>query len=216
MPSIEKMDNLYMDIAERVAQMSHGVRLKVGSVIAKNTNIVSYGWNGMPAGMDNSCEDEQPDGTLVTKREVMHSESNAIAKLVAGGGAGAQGGTLYTVYSPCFECSKLIKQAGIARVVYRNEYRDAGGIKFLKDRGVVVEQLKAVTPMVAVSTPEPKNILVPAATPAQRLEQFHPPSEDEVLALLRQHEAAVNAAVPTAPTVENTVTPTDTYRSSFL
>jgi dCMP deaminase len=136
------MDSLYMDIAERVALMSHGRRLKVGSVITKNDNIISYGWNGMPPGMNNDCEHENPDGSLTTRSEVMHSESNAISKLAAKGGTGADGATIYTVHSPCFECAKLIKQAGITRLVYRHAYRITDGIDFLRTRGVQVNQLE--------------------------------------------------------------------------
>ncbi len=131
-----------MDIAGRVALMSAARRAKVGAVLTKSNNIISYGWNGTPAGDDNNCENEQPDGTLITKPEVLHAESNMLSKLTAEGGAGAAGSTLYVTLSPCFECSKLIKQAKITRVVYRDQYRDSAGIDFLQKRGVIVEKFK--------------------------------------------------------------------------
>ena len=142
MPAQDKLDNLYMSIADRISGMSHARRKKVGAVIANDTNILSYGWNGTPAGDDNDCEIENDDGTLQTKNEVLHAESNALMKLVSTGGVGAQGATLYVTMSPCKECAKLIKQAKIKRVVYREHYRDTGGIDFLTKRGVKVEQLK--------------------------------------------------------------------------
>jgi dCMP deaminase len=137
----EALDELYMDIAERVALMSHGIRAKVGAVIVQGDRIISYGWNGTPSGDDNSCETIGEDGELVTKPDVLHAESNALMKLVASGGEGSQGGTLYVTLSPCFECAKLIKQSRINRVVFRKQYRDASGIDFLQTRGVIVEKL---------------------------------------------------------------------------
>lgn len=139
----EKLDNLYMDIAERVAQMSYGRRLKVGSVLTKETNIISYGWNGTPSGTDNNCEIEHSDGSLSTKPDVLHAEANSIMKLVSSDGAiSSKDSILYTTHSPCYECAKLIKQAGIARVVFRHQYRLPEGINLLRRLGVQVEQLK--------------------------------------------------------------------------
>lgn len=131
-----KLDRLFSDIADRISEESHARRLKVGCVIVKDGNIISMGWNGMPSGMDNNCEIEQPDGTLITRREVSHAESNAIGKLAARGGVGALGATIYTSYSPCAECAKLIKQANITRVVFRRQYRLPDGIDMLKALGV--------------------------------------------------------------------------------
>lgn len=137
----QRLDRLYMDIALRVAKESHARRAKVGAVLVKDDRIISYGWNGTPAGDDNTCEFEHPDGTLTTKPEVMHSESNTLGKLAGAGGEGSFGSTLYVTMSPCFECSKLIKQAKIKRVVFREQYRDTNGIDFLTQRGVKVDQL---------------------------------------------------------------------------
>lgn len=141
MPNLAKLDNMYMDIAARVAAMSYARRAKVGAVLAHNNNIISYGWNGSPSGQDNNCENEI-NGVLSTKPEVLHAESNVLMKLVASGGTGSSGSTLYVTLSPCFECAKLIKQAKISRVVYRDQYRDSSGIDFLTSLGVVVEKIK--------------------------------------------------------------------------
>lgn len=138
----EKLDTLYMDIADRISNMSYGRRLKVGAIIVKDDNIVSMGWNGMPSGMDNNCEIEHADGSLSTKPETLHAESNALMKLARSGGVGSFNSTLYTTYSPCPECAKLIKQAGVSRVVYQNNYRLLDGLNMLKSLGVTVDHLK--------------------------------------------------------------------------
>ena len=130
-----------MSIAAKVAQMSYARRAKVGAILAKDDNIISYGWNGTPSGDDNTCELELEDGSLQTKPEVLHAESNLLSKLTKSGGTGSSGATLYVTLSPCAECAKLIKQSGIARVVYRDKYRDSSGIDFLNSRGIIVEQL---------------------------------------------------------------------------
>jgi dCMP deaminase len=153
-PSRIDLDEAYMQMAEIWAKRSKANRLQVGALIVKGGQIISDGYNGMPAGeADDVCEelfydpsDERAPGhsvapSMVTKREVLHAESNALMKLARSGGTGSNGATIYTVYSPCFECAKLIKQAGISRLVYRHQYRDAGGIKFLSARGVEVAQL---------------------------------------------------------------------------
>lgn len=167
MPSQKKMDALYMGMAERIAQMSYATRAKVGALIVKGDNIISMGWNGTPAGDDNECEDTQymdqgaggwlnpdeieamwphvdTDGKRyrsVTKKNVLHAESNALLKLLAcEHPVSTAGSTLYVTLSPCVECSKLIKQAKISRVVYKQQYRDADGIKGLSDRGIIVEK----------------------------------------------------------------------------
>ena len=130
-----------MDWAKRVADCSHAVRLHVGAVIVKDDTVISYGYNGMPAGWDNNCEDEvfQQDGTsaLKTKLEVLHAESNAIAKLAKSSNSGL-GADLFVTHSPCLECAKLIYQSGIGRVWYGENYRDDSGIKFLEKSGVEV------------------------------------------------------------------------------
>jgi dCMP deaminase len=134
-----KLDDLYMDLAKRISQMSHSRRSKVGAVLVKDDNIISYGWNGTPAGDNNNCEHETEDG-LVTKPEVVHAESNTLMKLAAKGGSGSVGSYLYCTLSPCIECSKLIKQSQVARVVFGEIYRSTDGIDFLQSRGVSVEQ----------------------------------------------------------------------------
>jgi dCMP deaminase len=131
--------SLYMDIAERISQMSHAKRLQVGSVIVKENTILSYGWNGMPTDWENTCEIEQEDGSLKTKQEVLHAETNAIAK-VAQSTESSQGATLFCTHAPCIDCAKLIYQAGISDLYYREEYRSTAGTQFLKISGVNVHR----------------------------------------------------------------------------
>jgi dCMP deaminase len=137
-----------MDWAKRTAKLSHARRLQVGAVIVKDDSVISYGYNGMPAGWDNNCEDEVVvavvDGVpqreikeLKTKPEVLHAESNAIAKLAKSNDSGLDA-ELFVTHAPCMECSKLIFQSGISRVYYSQDYRDDSGIKFLKQSGVEV------------------------------------------------------------------------------
>ena len=125
-----KYVKLYMDIAKRVALMSHCERTKVGSVIVKDGRIISMGWNGTPSGQDNCCEVDN-----VTKPEVLHAESNALMKLARFHESG-EGAILYNTLSPCMDCAKMIYQAGI-KIVYFNEfYRDDSGIDALERFGV--------------------------------------------------------------------------------
>lgn len=138
-----------MDWARRTAKLSHARRLHVGAVIVKDDTVISYGYNGMPAGWDNNCEYEVivEDGDdytteLKTKPEVLHAESNAIAKLAKSTNSGL-GADLFVTHSPCMECSKLIFQSGIRRVFYAEDYRDNAGITFLKNSGVKVEKYDA-------------------------------------------------------------------------
>lgn len=132
--------SLYMDIATRVSQESYAQRLKVGSVIVKNGRIISMGWNGMPSGWDNTCEDVLEDGTLVTKSETLHAESNALMK-VAKSTESSDGATLYCTLAPCIDCAKLILQSGIKNVYYQADYRKDDGINFLKNSGVIIEKI---------------------------------------------------------------------------
>ena len=140
----DKFVDLYIDWAKRVAELSHARRLKVGAVVVKD-NHVTYGYNGMPEGWDNDCENivGYTDGNPVykTKPEVLHAESNAIAKL-AKSNESADGADLFVTHSPCLECAKLIKQSGIRRVWYGVQYRDDAGIKFLANSGIDVVQVK--------------------------------------------------------------------------
>lgn len=134
----ERLDNVYLNMAEALAQLSHAERAKVGCLIVnEGGQIVSQGYNGTPSGFDNCCEEEEDPGHLVTKHEVLHAESNAISKCAKWGGS-TDGATLYVTMSPCFECAKLIIQAGIKRVVYKELYRDASGIELLNKANIEV------------------------------------------------------------------------------
>lgn len=131
---IDRHDRAYMDMAERWAQLSRANRKQVGALVVKDRQIISDGYNGTPTGFDNTCEGE--DG--LTLPYVLHAESNAITKLARSPQSSA-GATLYVTLSPCFHCAKLIVQAGIERVVYRDAYHDLTGVQFLQDCGVVVQ-----------------------------------------------------------------------------
>ena len=138
----QKFVNLYSDIAKRVAELSYAQRLHVGAIVVKDDRIISLGYNGMPAGWDNDCEDVLVDGissVLKTKSEVLHAESNAIAKLAKSNDSG-DGADPFITHSPCLECAKLIYQSGISRVYYGENYRDDAGVKFLKKSGIEVIQ----------------------------------------------------------------------------
>ena len=126
-----------MDWAHRAAELSHARRLHVGAVIVKDDTVISYGYNGMPAGWDNDCEDVTEDGSLRTKPEVLHAESNAIAKLARGHNSGL-GASLFVTHAPCLDCAKLIYQSGIERVFYRTDYRDSSGVEFLTKSSIWV------------------------------------------------------------------------------
>jgi dCMP deaminase len=113
--------------------------------VVKDDRIISIGYNGMPSGWDNDCETEitQPIGRvdLISKPEVLHAETNAIAKLAKSNESG-MGATMFITHAPCLDCAKLIYQSGISSVLYRNSYRDTGGITFLEKSGIKVEQVK--------------------------------------------------------------------------
>jgi dCMP deaminase len=150
-PNRIELDEAYMQMAEVWAGRSKANRLQVGALIVKDRQIISDGYNGMPAGSrDDVCEEwAEADGPgfvvgnyTRTKAIVLHAESNAILKAAKNGGQGLEGATIYTTYSPCPECAKLIKQAGITRVVYRNNYRLLDGIEMLMELDVPVVQLK--------------------------------------------------------------------------
>jgi dCMP deaminase len=143
-----KFQKLYNNIAHEVAKMSYARRLQVGAVIVKDDRVISMGYNGMPAGWENNCESEGIDfdpitktrignGVLTTRPEVLHAESNAIAKLAKSNDSG-DGADIFVTHAPCMECSKLIFQSGIRRVYYSQDYRDDSGIKFLKQSGIEV------------------------------------------------------------------------------
>ena len=139
----KKMVQAYMKTAEVFSELSHARRLHVGAIVVKDDRIISIGYNGMPAGWDNNCEETifQQDGTesLKTKPEVLHAETNAIAKLARSNESGL-GADLFVTHSPCLDCAKLIYQSGISRVWFGRQYRDDSGILFLRASGVQVEQ----------------------------------------------------------------------------
>ena len=162
-----------MKTAETFAELSHARRLHVGAIVVKDDRIISIGYNGMPAGWDNNCENVEwcsaggwlsaeeiiegwpyegtyldTDGNemqgryrLKTKPEVLHAETNAIAKLAKSNESG-MGATMFITHAPCLDCAKLIYQSGISSVLYRNAYRDTGGISFLEKSGIIVERLE--------------------------------------------------------------------------
>jgi dCMP deaminase len=132
-----KYDQAYLKMASEWAKLSYCDRKKVGAIIVKDSMIISDGYNGTPSGYKNCCENSDGD----TEWFVLHAEANAILK-VAKSTQSAKGATLYVTLSPCKQCSKLIIQSGIVRVVYRNEYKDISGVKFLQDYGIEVLHLK--------------------------------------------------------------------------
>lgn len=135
----QKFIKAHMDAAEVYAQLSSAVRLKVGCVVVKDDKIVSIGYNGMPAGWTNVCEEETESG-LVTKREVLHAEANAITK-IAKSTESADGSILFCTASPCIDCAKLIYQSGIKTIYYRDHYKSRDGINFLLKSGVQVSKI---------------------------------------------------------------------------
>lgn len=140
----QKFRDVFMKTAETFAELSSARRLHVGAVVVKDDRIISIGYNGMPTGWDNNCEIEihQPVGRvdLVTKPEVLHAETNAIAKLARSTESG-MGASLFVTHAPCLDCAKLVYQSGINSVYYRNSYRDTSGVEFLTKAGVTVEQI---------------------------------------------------------------------------
>ncbi|MBA10765.1 dCMP deaminase family protein [Flavobacteriaceae bacterium] len=134
-----KYDKAYLRIADEWGKLSYCKRKQVGAIIVKDRMIISDGYNGTPSGFENFCEDENG----YTKWYVLHAEANAISK-VASSTQSCQGATLYITLSPCKECSKLIHQSGIVRVVYKKAYRDNSGIEFLEKAGIsttIIEDL---------------------------------------------------------------------------
>jgi len=132
-----KFDKAYLRMAVEWGKLSHCKRKQVGAIIVKDRMIISDGYNGTPSGFENSCEDQEG----LTKWYVLHAEANAILK-VAASTQSCKEATLYITMSPCKECSKLIHQAGIKRVVYLHGYKDDEGLKFLTKAGVNIEQIQ--------------------------------------------------------------------------
>jgi dCMP deaminase len=166
-----KLKSAYMKTAETFAELSHARRLHVGAIVVKDDRIISIGYNGMPAGWDNDCEDMKWDAGaggwldpdefdaqfpheawhegagrnvrygLKTKPEVLHAETNAIAKLARSNESGL-GADIFITHAPCLDCAKLIYQSGINRVYYGENYRSDEGVKFLTKSGITVEQIE--------------------------------------------------------------------------
>ena len=159
----QKFIDAYMKTAETFAELSSAVRLHVGAIVVKDDRIISIGYNGMPSGWDNNCEDavfilkeevistgmsslgytQTENGNwckLTTKHEVLHAETNAIAKLAKSTESG-NGAVLFVTHAPCLDCAKLVYQSGISSVYYRNSYRNSSGLDFLRKAGVAVEQV---------------------------------------------------------------------------
>lgn len=133
---MNKWQQAYMDTAERFGALSTAKRLQVGAIVVKDNRIISIGYNGMPSGWNNECEDEN----FKTKPEVLHAEENAIAKLASSHESG-KGAEIYITHSPCMNCAKLIYASGIAKVYYKHKYRSEDGIHFLEKCGLEVKQL---------------------------------------------------------------------------
>jgi dCMP deaminase len=134
-----KYDKAYLRMAQEWSKLSYCKRKQVGALIVKNRMIISDGYNGTPSGFENCCEDEAG----YTKWYVLHAEANAISK-VAASTQSCKNATLYITMSPCRECSKLIHQSGIIRVVYTQEYKDRSGLDFLKKAGVELTHIKSI------------------------------------------------------------------------
>jgi len=144
-----KFIEAHMKVAETYANLSSAVRLKVGCVIVKNDTIIGIGYNGMPSGWDNVCEEVdtptlpylQGDGPILkTKKEVIHAEINAISK-VARSTNSSDGADMFITHAPCIECAKSLFQSGIRKIFYRNTYRSDDGLNFLKKCGVEIEKV---------------------------------------------------------------------------
>jgi dCMP deaminase len=144
----QKFIDAYMKTAEVFAELSSARRLHVGAIVVKDDRIISIGYNGMPSGWDNNCEEEVVDNysdripivTLKSKKEVLHAETNAIAKLAKSTESG-DGATMFVTHAPCMDCAKLIYQSGITSLYYRNSYRDQSGLNFLRTANVGIYQV---------------------------------------------------------------------------
>jgi dCMP deaminase len=139
MASQKKLDQTYMAMAEELSKLSYANRKKVGCLIVKDTQIISEGYNGTPKGFSNECEYRSYVDEEYTKPEVLHAESNAISKIARSTNS-SNGATLYVTLAPCFECSKLIIQAGIVRVIYKDHYKN-NGLNLLAKAGVKVNSI---------------------------------------------------------------------------
>ena len=138
-----KFIDAYMDVAERFGKLSSARRLNVGAIIVKGNRIISIGYNGMPTGWDNNCENELTEGKLKSKPEVLHAETNSIAKLAQSNESGLDS-TLFVTHSPCLECAKLIYQSGITTIYYKHEYRSKEGVDFLEKCKLNVHRIETI------------------------------------------------------------------------
>lgn len=145
LPMKRKFVDAYMDTAVRFAMLSTAKRLQVGSVIVKDNRILSIGYNGMPTGWTNECEEKDYNSLhdsnyyeLRTKPEVIHAEANAIIKLARDGESGL-GSEIFVTHAPCIHCAKMIYGAGISKVYYKHTYRDTIGLEFLEKCGIEIE-----------------------------------------------------------------------------
>jgi dCMP deaminase len=149
----QKLIDAHMATARNYAELSHALRLHVGAIVVKDDRIISIGYNGMPAGWDNNCEEivgvdpgdsrynyDHFTKELKTRPEVLHAETNAIAKLARSNESGL-GADMFITHAPCLDCAKLIYQAGISSVYYDQDYRDDSGIKFLIKSGVTTTKV---------------------------------------------------------------------------
>lgn len=140
----QKHIEAYMKTAEVFAECSTATRLHVGAIVVKDERIISIGYNGTPSGWDNNCEDikinNDGDYVTITKPEVLHAETNAIAKLAKFDGSGS-GSVLFVTHAPCLDCAKLVFQSGISSVYYRNSYRNNDGVDFLAKAGLIIWQI---------------------------------------------------------------------------
>lgn len=136
---MSKFDQFYMDIAAMTASLSYAKRAQVGAVAVKDRNIIAFGYNGTLPGTSNVCEDEHGN----TKAEVIHAEENLLMKM-ARSSVSVEGAVVYVTMAPCINCSRLMANAGIWKVIYRDTYRDLSGVDLLNKYGIEVKQLQTI------------------------------------------------------------------------
>ena len=141
----DKFIRAYMDVAQRFSELSSAKRLQVGAIVVKDDRIISIGYNGMPSGWDNNCEDyiHLSDDTITTKTkpEVIHAEANAIAKLAKGNESG-DGSTMFLTHAPCIDCAKQMYAMGVKTVYYRDSYKSDEGLTFLEKCSIMVSKVE--------------------------------------------------------------------------
>ena len=141
----QKFIDAYMDVAQRFSELSSAKRLQVGAIVVKDDRIISIGYNGMPSGWDNNCEDyiHLSDDTITTKTkpEVIHAEANAIAKLAKGNDSG-DGSTMFLTHAPCIDCAKQMYAMGVKSVYYRDSYKNTDGLTFLEKCSIMVSKIE--------------------------------------------------------------------------